>query len=323
MKIAARLSLLVLLAAFLLAPFLVHPGLVFIAGFAMIQIVFALSWNILFSYAGLVSFGHAAFFGIGAYVSAAALRYGWDVNFLLILPLSAVLGAVAAFLVAIVVLRRANGIQFSVLTLALSQLVVVLIGYSSYLGHDEGISAIPRPEIGMGLFTLNLNQPLVSYYFVIAVGLVAIGLIWLIVHGPLGRTMQAVRIDPERAEFVGIDIWRLRVIAFTLSGAFAALAGSLLAPWAQIVHPDYVNWLASAQPIFATLLGGVGFFWGPVVGVLGLAALSYMTRTFVGVSEILVGASLLAVVLLAPQGVLGGLRQLVRRRRGDIAGEHK
>jgi branched-chain amino acid transport system permease protein len=321
MKLAARLALLVLLAALLLAPFLVHPGLVFIAGFAMIQIVFALSWNILFSYAGLVSFGHAAFFGIGAYVSAAALRYGWDINFLLIPPISAVLGAAAAFLVAIVVLRRANGIQFSVLTLALSQLVVVLIGYSSYLGHDEGISAIPRPVINLGFATLDLNHPLASYYFVIVIGLIAVALIWLVVHGPIGRTMQAVRIDPERAAFVGIDVWRLRVVAFTLSGGFAAVAGSLLAPWAQIVHPDYVNWLASAQPIFATLLGGAGFFWGPVVGVLGLAGLNYATRTFVGLSEIMVGASLLIVVLLAPQGILGALRDAMRRR-GKATGEH-
>lgn len=323
MKLATRLSLLVLLAVFLLAPFLVHPGLVFIAGFAMIQIVFALSWNILFSYAGLVSFGHAAFFGIGAYVSAAALRYDWDINYLLILPISAILGALAAFLVAIVVLRRANGIQFSVLTLALSQLVVVLIGYSEYLGHDEGISAIPRPVVNLGIATLDMNNPLASYYYVITVGLVTIGLIWLVVHGPLGRTMQAVRIDPERAAFVGIDVWRLRVAAFTLSGGFAAVGGSLLAPWAQIVHPDYVNWLASAQPIFATLLGGVGYFWGPVVGVIGLALLNYGTRTFVGLSEILIGGSLLVVVLLAPQGILGALRDMMRRRRSGTAGEHR
>ena len=104
----------------------------FIAGFALIEIVFALSWNLLFSYAGLVSFGHAAFFGVGAYVAAAALRYGYDVHFLLVLLVCAALGAVAAFLVAIVVLRRASGIQFAVLTLALSQLVVVLIGYSDF-----------------------------------------------------------------------------------------------------------------------------------------------------------------------------------------------
>lgn len=322
MNRAATAALLLLFSAFLLAPYLVNPGLVFIAGFAMIEIVFALSWNLLFSYAGLVSFGHAAFFGIGAYVAAAALRYGYDIHFLVVLLIGAVLGAFGAFLVALVVLRRASGIQFSVLTLALSQLVVVLIGYSDYFGHDEGISAIPRPMIDFGLFVVDLNKPLASYYFVFAVCLLAVGLMWLLVNGHLGRAMQAVRIDSERAEFVGIDVWRIRVFAFTVSGAFAAVADALLAPWGQIVTPEYVNWLHSAQPIFATLLGGAGFFWGPVVGIIGLSALSYFTRTFAGLSEVLIGASLIIVVLVAPQGILGSLRHLARRRSGAGKGDH-
>lgn len=323
MNRVAQFALLVLFLAFLFAPFLFNPGLVFIAGIALIEIVFALSWNLLFSYAGLVSFGHAAFFGVGAYVAAAALRYGYDVHFLLVLLACAALGAVAAFLVAIVVLRRASGIQFAVLTLALSQLVVVLIGYSKYFGHDEGLSAIPRPAMNFGLFVVDLSQPLTIYYFVFAVCLVALGLMWLLVNGHLGRAMQAVRIDPERAAFVGIDIWRIRVLAFTVSGAFAAVAGALLAPFGQIVTPEYVNWLHSAQPMFATLLGGAGFFWGPVVGVIGLSALNYFTRTFAGLSEVLVGASLLAVVLLAPQGILGSLRRWAGGRSGAIDGSHK
>lgn len=320
---APLLALLLLLLAFVLAPFLVNPGLVFLAGFAMIQIVFAMSWNLLFSYAGLVSFGHAAFFGIGAYVSGAALRYGYDVHFLFLLLICALLGALAAFLVAIVVLRRASGIQFAVLTLALSQLVVVLIGYSSLLGHDEGLSAIPRPRIDFGLVAVNLNQPLTNYYFVLVICLIAVGLMWLLVTGPLGRAMLAVRIDAERAAFVGIDVWRVRVVTFTISGAFAATAGALLAPWGQIVTPDYVNWLQSAQPIFATLLGGAGFLWGPVVGVIGLSALNYLTRTFAGMSEVLVGTSLVLVVLLAPRGILGTLQQLLGRRGAASPGRYQ
>lgn len=310
----SRVLLLVMLVFFLFAPFLVHPGLVFIAGFAMIEIVFALSWNILFSYAGLVSFGHAAFFGVGAYVAGAALRHGFQINFLLVILLCAVLGAIAAFLVAIVVLRRASGIQFAVLTLALGQLVVVLIGYSDFFGHDEGLSGITPPVIELGLFSIDLGQTLVNYYFVLTVCAIATGLMWLLVNGHVGRAMQAVRIDAERASFLGINVWRIRVLAFTLSGAFAAVAGSLLAPWGQIVTPDYVNWLHSAQPIFATLLGGVGFFWGPAIGIVGLSALTYLTRTFVGVSEMMIGASLLIVVLLAPHGILGALKQLSSRR---------
>jgi branched-chain amino acid transport system permease protein len=306
-----------------LAPFLVNPGLVFITGFAMIEIVFALSWNILFSYAGLVSFGHAAFFGIGAYVAAAALRYGFGVNFVVLLVLCAGIGAIAAFVVAIIVLRRASGIQFAVLTLALSQLVATLIGYSDFFGHDEGISGIPRPIVNLGLFVIDLNKPLVNYYFVFLACLVSVGLMWLLVHGPWGRAMQAVRIDAERAQFVGINVWRIRVLAFTLSGAFAAFAGALLAPWGQIVTPDYVNWLHSAQPIFATLLGGAGFFWGPAVGALGLSALNYLTRTSPGFSELLVGLSLLAVVLIAPKGILGSIHQIIGQKKRAAAGDSR
>ena len=316
MKRLSQIALLVLLLAFAFAPFLVNPGLVFLAGFALIQIVFALSWNLLFSYAGLVSFGHAAFFGIGAYMSGAALKYGYDINFLLLIIACSIAGAIGAFLLAIVVLRRASGHQFAVLTLALSQLVVVVIGYSSFLGHDEGLSAIPRPVINLGLFALDLSKPLVNYYFVLVICLITVGLMWVLVNSHLGRAMRAVRIDPERAAFIGIDVWRIRVVTFTISGAFAGVAGALLAPWGQIVTPDYVNWLQSAQPIFATLLGGASFFWGPVVGTIGLSALNYLTRTYAGMSEILVGGSLILIVLIAPQGLLGLVRDLVRGRRG-------
>lgn len=306
-------ALLALLAALVFAPFLANPGLVFIAGFAMIEIVFALSWNILFSYAGLVSFGHAAFFGVGAYFSAAALRYGYDLHFLVILLICMALGALSSFAVAIVVLRRASGIQFAVLTLALAQLVTTVIGYSDYLGHDEGVSAIPRPLLRFGLFSLDLNDPFVNYYFLLCMCLCATAFMWLLVHSHWGRAMKAVRIDPERAAFIGVDVWRVRVLAFTVSGALAALAGGMLAPWARIVTPDYVNWLHSAQPIFATLLGGASSFWGPVVGIIGLSALNYATRTFAGLSEILVGGSLLVIVLAAPQGVIGAARRLLAR----------
>jgi branched-chain amino acid transport system permease protein len=315
---AAHAGLVVLLLAFATAPFLVNPGLVFIAGLAMIEIVFSLSWNLLFSYVGLVSFGHAAFFGVGAYTAAVALKYGYDIHFLLVLLMGVVLGAISAFLVAIVVLRRASGIQFSVLTLALSQLVVTLIGYSDFLGHDEGLAALARPQIDLGLFVIDLNRPLQCYYFVFVLSLVAIGLMWLILHGHLGRTMRAVRIDAERAAFIGINVWRVRVFAFTVSGAFAALAGTLLAPWARIVTTDYVIWVHSAQPIFATLLGGTGFFWGPLIGVLALDAVNYATRTLAGLSEVLVGASLIALILLAPQGVLGFARDRLAARQARL-----
>lgn len=314
-------GLVALLALFVAAPFSVNAGLLFLAGIALTEIIFALSWNMLFSYAGLASFGHAAFFGVGAYTAAVCLKYDYGLHFLLVLLLGTVLGGIAAFVVAIIVLRRASGIQLAILTLALSQLVVTLIGYSAFLGRDEGIPSIPRPVMEFGLFTVDMRDPVQGYYFILVMSLAAIGLMWLLLSGYVGRRMKAVRIDAERAAFVGIDVWRVRVLAFTISGAFAAFAGGLVVPWAQIVTPGLVSWLHSAQPMLATLLGGAGFFWGPAVGVLVMSAVTYATRTFAGLSEVLIGGTLLLVVLLAPQGLLGLLRRRAARAAVAPAGE--
>jgi len=312
MRLPAILLFLVLLAA---APFAVNQGLLFLIGLAMIQAVFALSWNLMFRYAGLASFGHAMFYGIGGYTVAAIMSHGLPVPFLLAIVLAVVVGAVAAFVVALIVLQRAAGIQLAVLTLALSQLVLLFVSYSDFLGRDDGLSGLVRPVIDFGLFALDLRPPAAFYYFIlVSCGLVTAGLLWF-VSGRGGRSLLAVRIDGERAAFLGIDVWRKRVFAFTLAGAVGSFAGALSAPWAQIISTDSMSWFTSAQPMLATLLGGAGSFWGPVIGAFGLILLNYFTRTFVGLSEVMVGGVLLVVILLAPSGI-SGLVQTIGRRFG-------
>jgi branched-chain amino acid transport system permease protein len=249
------------------APYWVNQGLLFLLGLALIEALFALSWNLMFSYAGLASFGHAAFYGIGAYTVAAFLFHGIKIPFLLVLVIAVAVGAASSFLVAIVVLRRASGIQLAVLTLALSQLLVLGIGYTTFLGRDDGLSGLRPPKMDFGLFNVDMASRVSAYYFILVV--------------------------------------------------CAALAGGLAAPWAQIVAPDSVQWLHSAQPMLATLLGGAGFFWGPVLGVFGLMAINYATRTYVGLLEIMVGSVLLVIVMVAPSGLLGfaaRFREILRRK---------
>jgi branched-chain amino acid transport system permease protein len=299
------------------APYWVNQGLLFLLGLALIEALFALSWNLMFSYAGLASFGHAAFYGIGAYTVAAFLFHGIKIPFLLVLVIAVAVGAASSFLVAIVVLRRASGIQLAVLTLALSQLLVLGIGYTTFLGRDDGLSGLRPPKMDFGLFNVDMASRVSAYYFILVVCAAAGGGLWWLASGRRGRALQAVRIDPQRAAFVGIDVWRQRVFAFTVAGACAALAGGLAAPWAQIVAPDSVQWLHSAQPMLATLLGGAGFFWGPVLGVFGLMAINYATRTYVGLLEIMVGSVLLVIVMVAPSGLLGfaaRFREILRRK---------
>lgn len=315
MRLPAIILFVAVLAA---APFVVNQGLLFLIGLAMIQAVFALSWNLMFRYAGLASFGHAMFYGMGGYTVAAIMFHGLPVPFLLAIVLAVVVGAIAAFVVALIVLQRAAGIQLAVLTLALSQLVLLFVSYSDFLGRDDGLSGLVRPVIDLRLFALDLRPPTAFYYFIlVSCGLVTAGLLWF-VSGRGGRSLLAVRIDGERAAFLGIDVWRKRVFAFTLAGAVGSFAGALSAPWAQIISTDSMSWLNSAQPMLATLLGGAGSFWGPVIGAFGLILLNYFTRTFVGLSEVMVGGILLVIILLAPSGI-SGLVQTIGRRFGRSA----
>jgi len=316
MRLDPRLCVAALaLAALAAAPAFVSPGLQFTLGLTMLQAVFALSWNLLFRYAGLASFGHAMFYGIGAYCTAAILFHQLPVPFLAAVLLSAALGGLTAFVVGAIVLPRATGIQLAVLTLALSQLALLFVSYSDFLGRDDGLSGLRRPRLDFGAFVIDLTAPGAYYYFILVVcAAVTAALLWL-VSGPRGRRLLAMRIDAERAAFLGIDVRRQRIAAFTLAGAIAALAGSLVAPCAQIIATDTMSWLNSAQPMLATLLGGTGSFWGPVLGAFALAFISYFTRGFAGLSEITVGGILLVVVLVAPAGIFGLAQTIARRGR--------
>jgi branched-chain amino acid transport system permease protein len=302
-------------AALVLAPLLANSGLLFLAGLTLAQAVFALSWNLLFRYAGVASFGHSMFYGIGGYCTAAIIYHNLPIPFLAAVALSVVIGGVAAFVVGVIVLARASGIQLAILTLALSQLALLLVSYSTFLGRDDGLSGLSRPRLWFGSFSIDLTPSASYYYFMLIVcAAVTAALLWL-VSGPRGRALLAMSIDPERAAFLGLDVKRQRIAAFTLAGAIAALTGALVAPWAQIITTDSMSWLNAAQPMLATLLGGAGSFWGPAIGAFALTLIGYLTRTFAGLSEIIVGGVLLLVVLVAPAGIYGLAQSIARRFR--------
>jgi branched-chain amino acid transport system permease protein len=182
------------------------------------------------------------------------------------------------------------------------------------LGRDEGLAGIPRPVLRLGLLDLPLRTPSAYYWFILAVAAAVSLALWAFVLGERGRALRSIAQDPERAAFVGIDVYRYRVLAFALSGGVAGLCGGLTAPWVQIVTPDVSHWSHSAQPMLNTLLGGAGSFWGPVVGAFAYAGLSYATRTLAGVSELVIGVTLLVIILIAPTGISGAFAALRRLR---------
>lgn len=318
-SLSARLlpALLVLLVIFLFfAPALLNPGLLFIVGMTLIQSIFALSWNLLFGFTGLASFGHAGFYAIGAYFTGAALRYNFPLPFIVVLLIAGLLGAAVAWAIGVVALKRLSGIFLAVLTVALTEALGKIIGFSPALGEQDGLGNIPRPVMGFGLFDIDLTHGDDYYRFLLIASIGIIAALWWVVHSRLGRTFRAIREDADRASFVGIDVARYRVISFMISGGTAALAGALSAPWTRIVTLDQVNWLASTQPILNSLLGGFTSFWGPIVGAVTLSTINYWTRAFPGLSEIMVGGILVVVILVAPTGIIGLIGKL-RRRKGD------
>lgn len=314
-------AIVVLVVLLILAPDLLNPGLLFIVGMTLIQSIFALSWNLLFGFTGLASFGHAGFFAIGAYFTGAALRYDFPLPFFVVLAIAGLGGALVALIIGVVALKRLTGIFLAVLTVALTEALSKIISFTPALGEQDGLGSIPRPIIDLGLFQMDLTHVNDYYRFLVVASVLIIAGLWWVVHSRLGRTFCAIREDADRARFVGINVARFRVISFMISGGTAALAGALSAPWTRIVTLDQVNWLASTQPILNSLLGGFTSFWGPIVGSAAFSVISHWTRPFPGMSEVIVGGVLVLVILVAPTGILGLLGKLRRRltRKGDKA----
>ena len=298
------------IVASLSVPMWTSGGTFFLMGILVIQIAFAVSFNMIFGLNGLVSFGHAAYFAVGAYTSAALLRDMPQMPFLLSLVTAGLAAGVIGTAVGVIALRRASGIYFAILTLALGELIHVLIAKTTYLGREDGFTGIPRPAIDLLFFRMDTSNPTVLYLLTVTVVIALVASMALIWYGPLGRTMSAVRQDSERAAFLGVDVARIRLFAYILATAAAGLAGGLYAPWAQLITPEIARWTYSAIPILFCLLGGASSFWGPVLGGIVFVGLEHATRTMTGLSELIVGGVLLGIVLGAPGGLMAGLAKL-------------
>lgn len=313
---ALFLSLLALLvAAALLLPHVANRGVVFLGGVVAINVIFGIAFNLAFAKAGILSFGNAMFFAVGAYCTGYLITQQGHLPFVVILVAAAACGALLALVTGLLALRRASGVYFAVITLAVGALIHVLIQKLTFLGRNDGMAGVSRPTIDLGLFQLDLARGDAYYYFIVASSAALVTLMWVLWSNRFGRSLQCVKSDPVRASFLGIDIDRKRLIALVISGSITSLAGAIYAPWAQIVTPELAHWSYSTMPLLFTLLGGSGFFLGPAVGAILFGLLEYATRSLVGISDLLVGGLLLAVVLSVPGGILGLLQTIVLRLR--------
>lgn len=312
-RLPAAAGLLVLAVLAVLWPHLVGSSALFFWETTVISVLFATSVNLLFGSAGIPSFGQAAFYGAGAYTVAEVASHAWPVPLALLLGV-AVAGALA--LVTSVITWRATGLAFAMLTLAIAQAIYTLVVQVNSLGGYNGIPGVSAPALG----SINFFDPANMWYLdaiCVAIGMLVL---WRVRHSPFGHTLNAIREDPARATFLGINIRAYRAVAFTIAGCGAGLAGGLFAYVNQVVTPDTLYWTQSATPIIMLLLGGIAYYWGPAVGaVLMSALLNYLTQATTNYL-LYIGLLLLAVLVVIPQGVLSlpaVIRGLRSHRRVD------
>lgn len=296
----------VAIAALLAAPFFFYPVLVMsILCFAL----FACAFNLLIGYVGLLSFGHAAFFGGAAYFTAHAAKvWGWE-------PLAAILlgaaGAAAMGLVMGFLAIRRQGIYFAMITLALSQMFAFICLQVPFTHGEDGIQGVPR---GYLLGIIDLNQPLAMYYFTLAIFLFGFFAIWRIVHSPFGNILKAIRENERRAVSLGYRVDRYKLGAFVMSAALAGLAGGTKAIVFQFATLTDVAWQMSGEVILMTLLGGIGTMIGPVVGAgLVIALQKYLAASNFPVT-VLIGIIFVVCVLLFRRGIVGEILEFTKRK---------
>lgn len=291
----AGLAVLVVLVA--IWPRVISSGQLFFWNTTIIAVLFATSVNLLFGSAGIPSFGQAAFYGIGAYTVAKVAGDSWPAPAALVLAVA--VGGVVAFATSLITWRT-TGLAFAMLTLAIAQAIYTLVVKVNWLGGYNGIPGISLPS----LWGINFLNAANLWYFNaiwVAVGLAGF---WRIRRSPFGHTLNAIRQDPVRAAFLGVNVRAYRAVAFTLAGCGAGLAGGLFAYTNQIVAPSNLYWTESATPIIMLLLGGIAYFWGPAVGAVLLSALLNYLNQVTTSYLFYIGILLLVVLLVLPQGVL-------------------
>ena len=293
------------LVAVLIAPHVLYPlFLIKVICFCL----FACAYKLAMGTAGLLSFGHAAFFGGAAYIAAHAAKV-WGLPFELAVLLGAAGAALLGLAFGVISIRR-HGIYFAMITLALAQLIYFAALQAPFTHSEDGIQDVPR---GYLLGTIDLSRGYAMYYTSAAILLAGYLIITRIIHSPFGKVLDAIREDPVRALSLGYDIDRFRLLAFILSAAMSGLAGATKAIAFQFASLTDVHWATSGDVILMVLLGGVGTTFGPVVGAIVIVSLDeFLAESGLPIQPI-IGTIFVMCILLCRDGIVGTLDQWLSR----------
>lgn len=304
---------------FLLVPLLPGEFWTHVSTEILILGLFAMSFNLLYGYMGQISFGHAAFFGVGAYASAMVFtRLKTEVgsigmvDFFLSLLAGPPLAAIAALIVGFFCVRL-TGIYFAMLSLAFGELLFYIVfSWYSFTKGDDGIQGLLPP--------LFFQDAVHFYYLTLAIVTLAVLAMWRITESPFGYIMRTLRDNQRRAAFLGINVRLHMLINFVIAGGFAGLAGALWGPFSRSVNPGLLGWQESGVAVFMTLIGGAGSIVGPMFGSVIYTLLQAVVKMYTVYWPLTIGTIILLIVLFMPGGVLGLVEKRIKARRGGDPG---
>jgi branched-chain amino acid transport system permease protein len=263
--------------------------------------IFAMSLDLLMGYAGMVSFGHSAFFGLGGYVAALALAKYPGV--LTAIGLPALAAAVAALVIGFFSIR-VSGVYFIMLTLAFSQMFFAVAFQVEWLGSNDGIAGVPRGTAA----GLDLNDAWTFHLYLIAFFAAASAVLWRVVRSPFGRVLRGIHENEGRMEAVGYPVSRYKLLAFVIAGTVAGASGGVYTQLNGYISPDAFFWTASGQALLMVILGGTGTLGGAVLGAATFILLQSLVSSYTERWMLILGLTFIVFVLFAPGGIVGALR---------------
>ena len=305
MSKSSKILYLVLLLGALVAPFIGYPiFLMKVLSFAL----FACAFNLLIGFTGLLSFGHAMFFGGAAYLCAYAAK-AWGLTPELAVLFGTVGAAILGYFVGWLAVRR-QGIYFAMVSLALSQMVYFICVQAPFTGAEDGLQNVPRGKL-FGLFSLADDTAM--YYFVLAVFIFGFWLIYRTIHSPFGQVLKSIRENEARALSLGYDVDKYKLVAFVISAALAGMAGALKSLSLGLATLTDVTWQMSGEVVLMTLLGGMGTILGPVVGAASIIAMQNYLASFGSWVTIIMGIIFVVCVLVFRRGIVGEIAHRLKK----------
>ena len=293
------------MAGALILPFMIPLDWVHILIQIWIMALFASSLNLLLGYTGLIPFGQAAFFGVGAY-TCALIILKTSLPFFVAILASPFMAALFGFVIGWFCVRLTD-IYFAMLTLAFGEMVFAIIfKWYSFTGGDDGLVQIPIPE----LFASMNNY----YYFVLAIFLGCLYMLRLLVHAPFGKTLQAIRENPERVEFLGVNVKRYKLIVFTIAAFFSGLSGALFCCFNHNVFPGYAGWAMGAEPLLMCVIGGIYNFLGPLFGAIIFTVLEKIIVTRTEYWPFFMGAIIIVIVIYFRGGTFPFIQKTLQQK---------